>query len=89
MRKLRDDSTWNRLTPDQRETLEGWLFDENLGDAKTLARMQAEFGLEATAGLNQRPVTGRISPHGEARGASGNLRPLPVATLPAEKNHCP
>jgi len=48
MRKLRDDSTWNRLSPEQRETLEEWLFDENLGYEKTVARVQAEFGLETT-----------------------------------------
>jgi hypothetical protein len=48
MRKMRDDSTWNRLTPEQRETLESWLFDENLGYAKTLERVQKEFGVEAT-----------------------------------------
>jgi hypothetical protein len=48
MRKLRDDSTWNRLTPEQRETLESWLFDDNLGYVKTLERVQKEFGLEAT-----------------------------------------
>ena len=45
---MRDDSTWNRLTPEQRETLEEWLFDENLGYAKTLERVQKKFGLEAT-----------------------------------------
>jgi hypothetical protein len=48
MRKMRDDSTWNRLTPEQRATLESWLFDENLGYAKTMERVQKEFGLEAT-----------------------------------------
>jgi len=48
MRKLRDDSTWNQLTPEQRETLEEWLFDENLGYAETVARVQKEFGLEST-----------------------------------------
>jgi hypothetical protein len=46
--KMRDDSTFNQLTPEQRETMEGWLFDENLGYAKTLERVKQEFGLEAT-----------------------------------------
>ncbi len=45
---MRDDSTWNQLTLEQRETLESWLFDENLGYVKTLERIQKEFGLEAT-----------------------------------------
>jgi hypothetical protein len=48
MKKLRDDSTWNQLTLEQREQLEGWLFDENLGYAKTLELVREEFGLEAT-----------------------------------------
>jgi len=48
MSKMRDDSTFNQLTPEQRETMEGWLFDENLGYAKTLERVKQEFGLEAT-----------------------------------------
>jgi len=39
--KMRDDSAWNRLTAEQREKLESWLFDENLGYAETLARGQA------------------------------------------------
>jgi hypothetical protein len=38
---MRDDSTWNRLTAEQREKLESWLFDENLGYAETLVRVQA------------------------------------------------
>jgi hypothetical protein len=48
MRKLREDSTWNQLTTGQRETLEDWLFEENLGYEKTLARAREEFGVEAT-----------------------------------------
>jgi len=48
MSKLRDDSKWNRLTPEQREKLEEWLFEENLGYAKTLKRVKEQFGLEAT-----------------------------------------
>jgi hypothetical protein len=48
MSKLREDSTWNQLTAGQRETLEDWLFEENLGYEKTLARAKQEFGLEAT-----------------------------------------
>jgi len=48
MRKMREDSTWSLLTPEQRETLEGWLFEENLGYAKTLERVQKEFGVTAT-----------------------------------------
>jgi hypothetical protein len=45
---MRDDSTWNRLTAEQREKLESWLFDGNLGYVETLARVQKDFGVEAT-----------------------------------------
>jgi hypothetical protein len=48
MSKLRNDSTWNQLTPEQRETLETWLFDENLGYAETVDRVRREFGLQST-----------------------------------------
>ena len=48
MRKLRDDSTWNQPTPGQRETLGIWSFDENPGDTRAMARVQAEFGLAAS-----------------------------------------
>ncbi len=48
MSKMRNDSTWNQLTPEQRETLETWLFDENLGYAETVERVRREFGLQAT-----------------------------------------
>ena len=45
---MRDDSTWNRLTAEQREKLESWLFDENLGHVETLAQVQKDIGVEAT-----------------------------------------
>jgi len=48
MRKLRDDSTWNQLTSEQRERLEDWLFEENLGYAGAVGRVKKKFGLEAT-----------------------------------------
>jgi hypothetical protein len=48
MRKLRDDSTWNRLTLEQREQLDEWLFEERLGYADALARAEKEFGLTAS-----------------------------------------
>ncbi len=46
--KLRSDSTWAALTSEQRETLEGWLFDENLGYTEVLERAQKEFGITAS-----------------------------------------
>jgi hypothetical protein len=48
MRKMREDSTWNQISPEQRETLESWLFEENLGYAKTMERVQQEFGIQTT-----------------------------------------
>jgi hypothetical protein len=46
--KMRSDSTWAGLTPEQRETLEGWLFEENLGYAEVLERVQRDFGVTAS-----------------------------------------
>jgi hypothetical protein len=46
--KMRCDSAWAGLTPEQRETLEGWLFEENLGYAEVLERAQKEFGITAS-----------------------------------------
>ena len=48
LRKLREDALWNRLTSEQRQRLEKWLFEENLGYAKTAARVKEEFGIETT-----------------------------------------
>jgi hypothetical protein len=45
---MRENSTWSRLSTEQREKVEGWLFEENLGYAKILERVKAEFGIEAT-----------------------------------------
>jgi len=45
---MRENSTWSQLSTEQREELEGWLFEENLGYAKILERVKAEFGIEAT-----------------------------------------
>ena len=43
--KLRCDATWAALSPEQREMLEGWLFEENLGYTEVLDRAQKEFGI--------------------------------------------
>lgn len=84
MRKLRDDSTWNQLTPEQRETLEAWLFDENLGYAKTLERVQKEFGLEATMAslgryYRRRARERQVEELVEAQAAASALNELPVS----------
>jgi hypothetical protein len=48
MSKLRADSAWSKLTAEQRETLEGWLFEENIGYREALERAQKEFGVTAS-----------------------------------------
>jgi hypothetical protein len=48
MRKMRADSTWNGLTPGQLELLDEWLFEERLGYADALVRVEKEFGLQAS-----------------------------------------
>lgn len=83
MRKMRDDSTWNRLTPEQRETLESWLFEENLGYAKTLERVQKEFGVEATIAsvgrfYRRRARERQVEELVEAQAAASELNGLPV-----------
>jgi hypothetical protein len=81
--KLRDDSTWNQLTMEQRETMEGWLFDENLGYAKTLARVKKEFGLEATMSslgryYRRRARERQVEELLEAQDAAYDVKDLPL-----------
>ena len=80
---MRDDSTWNQLTPEQREMLESWLFDENLGYAKTLERVQKEFGVEATVAsvgryYRRRARERQVEELVEAQAAASELNDLPV-----------
>jgi hypothetical protein len=48
MSKMRCDSVWAGLTAEQRESLEGWLFEENLGYTEVLGRVQSTFGITAS-----------------------------------------
>ena len=48
MSKMRSDSNWNELTPEQREALEHWLFEENLGYANVVERAKKEWGLDSS-----------------------------------------
>jgi hypothetical protein len=84
MRKSRDDSTWTRLTTEQRETLEIWLFDENLGYGKTLAKVQEEFGVEATMAslgrfYRRRARERQVHELLEAQVAANELNDLPIS----------
>lgn len=82
---MRDDSTWNRLTPEQRELLEEWLFEERLGYADALARVEKEFGLQASLAsmgryyrrrARERQVTELVT----AQVTADGLNNLPVST---------
>ncbi len=48
MNKLRSDSAFCQLTPEQVDALEGWLFEERLGYPKVVKKLKAEFGLETS-----------------------------------------
>ena len=45
MRKPRCDSRWHRLSSQQRQVAEKWLFEEHLGYTEVVRRLKAEFGL--------------------------------------------
>ena len=83
MSKLRNDSTWNQLTPEQLETLETWLFDENLGYAETVERVRREFGLESTISSvghfrRRRAAERQAEDLAEAHAAALGLNGLPI-----------
>jgi hypothetical protein len=48
MRKTKSDALWNALSPEQLETLDQWLFDENLSYAKAWPRAQHELGFKGS-----------------------------------------
>jgi hypothetical protein len=48
MNKLRTDAVFSQLTPEQVETLEGWLFEENLGYKEALERVEKEFNVKGS-----------------------------------------
>ncbi len=86
MSKMRSDSTWNQLTPEQRETLETWLFEENLACSETVERLRREFGLQATVSsvgrfCRRRAAERQAEDLAEAQAATFDLnsktRPLP------------
>jgi len=45
MTKLKSHATWNKLTPEQRQKLDHWMFDLNLSHRETHQRAQTELGL--------------------------------------------
>jgi hypothetical protein len=84
MKKMRDDSTWNQLTLEQRDELESWLFDENLGYAKTLERVREEFGLEATIASLGRYYRGRARERQVVELAAAQISALELNDLPVD-----
>lgn len=80
---MRDDSTWNQLTPRQRERLEDWLFDENLGYEKTVAQVQKEFGVKTTIAsvgryYRRRARERQVEELVEAQAVADEVNELPV-----------
>jgi hypothetical protein len=45
MSKMRSDCVFSKLTPEQADLLEGWLFEENMSYKDALERAQKEFGI--------------------------------------------
>ncbi len=48
MKKAKSNASWSRLTLKQRETLDRWLFDENLSYAKVLTKAESELGYKGS-----------------------------------------
>src|SRR5580704_2901903 len=85
MRKLRNDSKWNRLTPQQRALAEQWLFSESRGYGETASRLKSEFGLEtsiASVGRYYRRRARERQLSGQARARQALLRLVEELFLP-------
>jgi hypothetical protein len=85
MRKLREDSLGNKLTLEQRDLLEHWLFDDNLGYTEARERVQKEFGLETTVWsvsrfFHQRARERPIEQLVEASVSAGMVNATPIST---------
>jgi hypothetical protein len=54
MNKLRNDSVFCKLTPEQIEQLEDWLFEDKLGYKEVLEKIEKEFGVKGSqSGLSR------------------------------------
>lgn len=85
MRKIREDSLFSRLAPEQRELLEDWLFEENVGYARAVARLQEEFGVATSVAsvgrfFRRRARDRQVTELIEAQAAADELNALPVST---------
>src|SRR5579859_5338762 len=88
MGKLRADSTWSRLSPEQRRVFEGWLFDDNLGYQAARDRAEKEFGVSGSVDsvgryyrrrAEERPLNEPVNPQALASVMSAS--PADAATL--------
>ena len=48
MRKTRIEACWNQLSAEQRDTLDQWLFEENMSYAKAFPFAQAKLGFKGS-----------------------------------------
>jgi hypothetical protein len=90
MRKFREDFAWMGLPLEQRDLLETWLFEENLGYAEILTRVKAQFGLEGSKSSLSRyyhiRVRGRQAEElVQAKAMADRLNHLPVDTNDLKK----
>jgi ribosomal protein L14E/L6E/L27E len=61
-RKIRSDSLYAKLTPDQRDLLFEWLCDEGIGHEEASARCAEQFGLQPS----ESALSGYLKQHGFA-----------------------
>ncbi len=81
---MRRDSTWNRLTRQQRAKLEKWLFEGNLGYAEAVARARKEFGVKGTVASMGRYYRRRAQERQPAEWAEAQMAAAEVNGLPVK-----
>jgi hypothetical protein len=72
--KLRCDALWNTFTPEQKQKLEEWLVEKNLGIRQVHKRVQDEFGITCVVS-----TIGRISQYLNNRGAADEVEDAQLA----------
>jgi hypothetical protein len=82
--KLRSDALWNKLTPEQRKTLEHWLFEENLSYTETHERAQKELGLVCARSTIRRIYKQRSKLRGAADVADAQVGALDLESAGAD-----
>ena len=54
MNKVRSDALWNKLSPESKEVLDKWLFEDNLRYDDILAQAKSQLGFEGSLGSLKR-----------------------------------